>query len=293
MRWKLELPGLADSQSGKSTPTERCKIKEVTIEPTYAYHDDYSRVSDSYGFKIKFSIDGQSSCFGYTGDTKWVGDDLYYEHCPARNGRKCGQNGDECPTWKSIAECLTWKSIADQYGDCDTLLIHLGSLIDHKNGKKFVDYRGVQECTALMREQSHPYLPGMLRFLKGFQEKRPADKETLILVGEFGEELRGGIRIDIVNRLRNIIPKKWQILPVDVGLDVILRGEKKEAYKFVCAICNKSRPLGKIRYERYGYDEAIFYVCQTCQKATPSDVSQDQLRKLYEVGRELRVLPNN
>ena len=57
-----------------------------------------------------------------------------------------------------------------------------------------------------MREENHPYLIGMLRLLsniyKYLSEKGDKDKtKPLILVSEFGEELKGNIRSDFIQRL--------------------------------------------------------------------------------------------
>ena len=135
---------------------------------------------------------------------------------------------------------------------------------------------------------------GMIRFLREIYKER--EKKKLILMGEFGEELRGGIRTDIVKRLQQGLTKEWQIVPVDVGLDILLHnyaggGQRSSEFEFLCAICEKPRPLREIDYFRFGQDEAIFYICKTCIKATPADVRQTRLRQLYDIGRELRTLP--
>jgi hypothetical protein len=117
----------------------------------------------------------------------------------------------------------------------------------------------------------------------------------LILIGEFGEELRGGIRTDITKRLNNGIAQNWKIIPVDVGLDVILSRydtedteQPKIGREFICSLCDRTISLDKIEYRFFGHDEAIFYICKTCNKAFPEDVRQDRFRKLYEIGRELK-----
>lgn len=275
-RWTLKLDGSQDRNQIDNESDEPCEIETVVIKPTFAYHDDYSRISDSYGFIIKFQKSGQSFCFGYTGDTKWVGDDLYEKECPART--TCNPQDDKCQSFENIAS---------QYLNCDALLIHLGSLIDHKNEKRFSHYKEPKECSELIRKKNHPYLPGMIRFLRKVESSEKPEK--LILIGEFGEELRGGIRVDIVKRLKTMLRENVPVLPVDVGLDILLW--EKEC-QFICALCNKSKSWKKIEYERYGYDEAIFYVCHTCFKAYPIDVRQDRYRKLYDVGKELTVLPD-
>jgi len=281
MRWQaiLPLPG----NQGKG---------EIEIKPTRAYHEDYTDISDSYGFIINIesdSLDGKKALsFGYTGDTKWVDEDLY----PSER-----------------------EDVASQYKKCDVLLFHIGSLIDHKNGNSFKNYgkkedgkNQADKCIKLIRKENHPYLMGTIRFLKklGYpcnnSKTGPTKQKKLIFIGEFGEELRGGIRTDLVKRLQGDGLSDWPILPVDVGFDVLLRDykppkyknnkESDDRFKFLCAICDEHRPIEEIDYFRFGQDEAIFHICKTCKKASPDDVRQTKLRKLYEIGRELRTLPD-
>ncbi|MBW2647304.1 MAG: MBL fold metallo-hydrolase [Deltaproteobacteria bacterium] len=279
---------------------EHAQKTEIEIWPTRAYHDDYSDRSDSFGFIIKVkSLEHSDSSvsFGYTGDTKWVGNDLYNQACPA--------DDNDCEK-KCSVDSHRWEDVASQYTDCDVLLMHLGSIIDHKdkdeNKQSFSYYDSAKNCEELIREKNHPYLMGMIRFLRKLYNTKP-EKKKLILMGEFGEELRGGIRIDLVKRLQQGLTKTWPIVPVDVGLDIILHNysdsEPKEnspqfsKFKFLCALCDKPRPLREIGYFRFGADEAIFYICKTCNRAFPDDVRQTRLRHLYEIGRELRTLPPN
>ncbi len=268
---------------------------EIEIRPTRAYHEDYTDISDSFGFVINIKSDSSDGnralSFGYTGDTKWVDKDLY----PSE------------------------RDVASQYKHCDVLLFHLGSLIDHKKGNSFENYgkqeRGKRQndnCIKLIRKENHPYLMGTIRFLKklGYpgnnSKTSPAKPNQMIFIGEFGEELRGGIRTDLVKRLQGEGPSGWPILPVDVGFDVLLRDytspkqsgqnnadESGDGFKFLCALCDEHRPIEEIDYFRFGQDEAIFHICKTCKKATPGDVRQTRFRQLYEIGRELLTLPDS
>lgn len=252
----------------------------LEIWPTRAYHDDYSQLSDSFGFLIKFpGLDNNDkrTCFGYTGDTKWVDNHLY---------------GD-----KKFYGAHPFAAIAEQYKKCDVILMHLGSLIKHKgkNGKKFAYYSSPKQCEELIRKENHPYLMGMIRFLSKIYE---IGKEfpKLILIGEFGEELKGGIRTDLVRRLRQGIAPEWKIIPVDVGLDILMQefdtkpnnqNKQKKPFQFLCVLCNCYHDIEEIDYQHYGQDEAIFHVCKTCKKAVPLDVQQTTFKQLYEIGREL------
>lgn len=265
IHWIPVLPLLGNQEEG-----------EIKIRPTHAYHEDYTGISDSFGFVISIPLDRQDPSkflrFGYTGDTKWVDKDLY----PKEN-----------------------IDVASQYKNCNVLLFHIGSLIDHKKGKTFKEYNEPDKCEGLIRRENHPYLMGTIRFLKklGYPGNNFIDgierRNKLILIGEFGEELRGGIRTDIVKRLQGEGFSGWPIVPVDVGFDVLLydyskRGNESGGIKFLCALCDEHRPITEIDYFRFGQDEAIFHICKTCKKATPDDVRQNKLRQLYEIGRELK-----
>jgi ribonuclease BN (tRNA processing enzyme) len=270
--WTTKLP------NGTQPP----EAKDLVIWPTRAYHDDYTKWSDSFGFKIRLPVGNAGSylVFGYTGDTKWVGHPLY---------------SDEQAGYRPYG-------VAKQYLDCDVLLIHLGSLIDHRNGQHFFtdppstkkELR--EKCVDLVRDKNHPYLPGLIGFLNRiWGSDRP--KPGLLLLGEFGEELRGQIRTDLVQRLREVYRSKVydrEILPVDIGLDVACEpadenGGKAAKFEFWCVQCSKYHPIDRVSYQHFGQDEALFYLCRTCKKTTSPDVLQESLKHAYELGQTLRT----
>jgi len=254
----------------------------VVITPTRAYHPDPSDYSDSFGFKIKVEFDETNKVtLGYTGDTKWVYSHLY----DPLLGRKRENMG-----------------ISQQYKDCDTLVVHIGSLIDDK--QNFDDYNQCNEevaenkleCEALVRAKDHPYLIGMIRLLSELcSNGQDGNNGKLILLSEFGEGLRGGIRTDLIDRLKKAY-EHLSFLPLDVGMDIQLWSrseqdpERKKNHKYMvrCAQCEGFVPIEDAEFERYGVDEALYCICKTCKKATPLNVLQDKLRQLYEVGLELR-----
>jgi len=277
----------------------------VMITPTRAYHDDKT-YSDSFGFVVELAekvkgTGGQDKhevklAFGYTGHTKWV-----YPGMPDPVNKK--DNGENKLEERKIED------IAGQYLNCDVLLIHLGSLIKKNDDDEwsFNQYdqcgsnTGNQyRCEELVRQENHPYLVGMLRLLSSLYKNLPKVQPIcmpLVLVGEFGEELRGTIRSDFIRRLRGIYKNELAFLPVDVGMNVYLRRKgnvqdqsrgNKCACRVWCVQCNHFVNIGDADYELYGTDHALYCVCKTCKEAMPLNVLQDRLRQLYEVGLELR-----
>lgn len=236
----------------------------VIIKPTIAYHNDHSDRSDTYGFKITindYASDTKPSfTIGYTSDTRWHGE------------------------------------LIKDFEECNALLMHLGSLIERKKkkdekgvGNKFIDYDKSEKCFKLVSQKNHPYLMGILHFLSEIKSNDKFKKNLLILLSEFGEEMRGKIRLDLINRLNvEYYGGAKNILPVDVGLDVLLTDVN--SHGVWCVQCQKYVSLEEVDFETYGYDEALFYICKTCKKSTPQNVSQDNLRRLYEEGRPLRTL---
>lgn len=239
--------------------TDTCDIE---IVPQKAYHDDHSEQSDSFGYIINlYHNDKRLSSFGYTGDTKWHED------------------------------------VAEQFNGCDILCIHLGALIESedRSGKKdtFQFYKG-EECDKLVEKKGHPYMFGLLRFIKKLKEK-VYSKNRLILLSEFGEELKGGIRIDLVHRLNKLFGHNEGIfLPVDIGLNVRIAdtspAERDQEYLVWCFGCNSFVKASDIRYRHFGYgrDEGLYYFCTTCLKSKPQNVINDLMRHLCESGVILR-----
>lgn len=232
----------------------------LSIVPTKAYHNDFSEYSDSFGFKISIRDGHIDQTFGYSGDTSWH------------------------------------DGVIEQYSDCDAILVHLGSLIDRQQKNKFENYETPQKCFELIRNKNHPYLMGMLRFVGEINRWDRQERSPLILISEFGEELRGRIRLDFVGRLKKACADAFDILPVDIGLDLRLIKISKDSQDTTgnsphvyCIQCQKFVAISKIDFVTYGYDEALFGICTTCKKSTPQNVLSDSLRRLYEEGRELFV----
>ena len=209
--------------------------------------------------------------FGYTGDTKWE------------------------------------DNIPNLYKKCDAVCIHLGALIESEDTKKakFSYYNG-QHCEELIEKKGHPYVFGLLRYMKKIQDGDYNNK--LLLISEFGEELKGGIRIDFIRRLNELFEMGEQktanktplCLPVDIGLNVILarheekknlksekKWKKEPPYKVWCYGCDKFVDANSIRYRHFEHgnnDEALFYFCDVCLKSKPENSIQNRMRLICESG---------
>ncbi len=294
----------------------------LIIRPTRAYHQDYSDYSDSFGYLVEFNpSDSKKIVIGYTGDTKWVESML---DDPLKTIKK----KDSKPFRDRKIE------IIDQYKDTDALIVHIGSLIDKEKNKgekdeekrySFDFYAPGDEnkCEKLIRNKNHPYLIGLLRLLSNFSStNNGVTRNRLILLSEFGEELRGGIRVDLVKRLQKTFGQAdLTFVPVDVGINIHLRNKSSQSglaqietndFRILCTQCNRfvniskkvdtnnkipatinepaSAGKGKIQlsvdFQTYGVDEGLYCICDTCRKALSNDVVQDRLRRLSEVGYE-------
>ena len=184
----------------------------VRIRPTRAYHDDHSGYSDSFGFLIDIWLHGtrKNVTIGYTGDTKWIYSDP--------------KIADPIKDYRTTETSREIEDITVQYKFCDALIVHLGSLIRKikHNKYNFLDYDqcpigdSKTPCEDLVQKEGHPYLIGLVRILSSLYK---CDKERipLILLSEFGEELRGKIRVDLIRQLMRVYGDKMNFLPVDVG----------------------------------------------------------------------------
>ncbi len=264
---RREFVSIIEKEEDKNIKRDDIRIG---IKATLAYHNDYTEISDSYGFIINL-YEGKNEekpkfSFGYTGDTKWD------------------------------------KEIPIQYKVCDAVCIHLGALIRSEKEKwnKFEYYKG-PKCEELIREKQHPYLFGLLRYLKEISKIK--NQNRLLLVSEFGEELKGGIRIDLIRRLNQLLKGQRICLPVDIGLNIILAkknvGDKNENKNYYainepfqgwCCGCLNYINVKDIRYRHYGFgnDEALFYFCKACLKSLPENVIQEKMRLICEKGLPLQ-----
>lgn len=261
----------------------------VTVKPTRAYHPD-GTYSDSFGFLIKLEEQKHKPLmFGYTGDTKWVYPDI-----------------PDLPNIPKKERRLI-RDITEQYLACDTLLVHVGSLIDIEPRDRKYLFKNYSEksgeCERLIRDKNHPYLVGLIRLLNTLSREVSGRCKPLVLISEFGEELRGNIRADLIRQLQNIFGEKLAFLPLDVGMNVKLgcKGEintemddiEKCACKVECVQCKRFVDIDDAHFKLHGVDDALYCVCKTCTVAIPPDILSATLTRLYDEGIEVRTLPES
>jgi glyoxylase-like metal-dependent hydrolase (beta-lactamase superfamily II) len=174
-----------------------------------------------------------------------------------------GFTGDTCYTSEL---CVDGK-----FAECDVLIPHLGSVInneafrnlheswrlcEHKERLK----KAVQELQPTLSEKNHLYLPGIAMLLCDIQANSQT-RPPLILLSEFGEELRGGLRADLATRLNRIF--EMTVLPTDVGLRV---GVEDRSVR--CAVCRQYVSADIVRPVAVSdEDEALVFVCNDCYRA--------------------------
>ncbi|MBW1795163.1 MAG: MBL fold metallo-hydrolase [Deltaproteobacteria bacterium] len=187
-----QYDGMNENQPLKLITAESEPEGSVRLEIEFfkSFHDDHSE-SDSYGYIITFN--GQNNrvsdnnsqrhkaSVGFTGDSKWF---------------------PEYPK---------------KFQKCDMICSHIGSIVEaNKPGRKLGDYSFVGKAERLMRTKNHPYLFGEILFLQDWKKSFSQEKKTLVLISEFGEEMKGQIRSDLTNRLNR--PREKSGCWLDLGL---------------------------------------------------------------------------
>jgi hypothetical protein len=234
----------------------------------------------SIGFLLKLSKDGIETKIGFTCDAQW---NPYF-----------------------------WKN----FKDCSIICAHLGAMVNVDKGKGFcrtfctnfqnndIDYRckaqgkckesnfeNVNVDPGKIEEQTHDenhlYLGGMASFFNPLLEN---DKKLQLgIISEFGEELKGGIRMDFYHKFDDWFKqkkdKKCRCLPADIGLRIdIFSGD------IFCHTCQTYVDREEIIPIAFGKEEAIFYICKECMSVLSSNQIEEKLKDYYENGRQLELI---
>lgn len=172
-------------------------------------------------------------CLGFTGDTPW------------------------------------YPEIREHFKGCDLLCVHLGSIkhqeigytddrYNPKNEKRGIpENRQSEEFSEAYAKANHLLFFGTEALIESCAKTKD---DSLIIVGEFGEELKYGLRIDLCNKISKT--KTIDCLPGDIGLYIGI--EKDGAKKVRCNFCEEFVKQEEIKPFSYGREDAIHYICQTC-----------------------------
>ena len=227
----------------------------VAIQAVQAIHTDGTEF-DSMGVVIRVPSQKKRGLqIGFTGDTRY-------------SSSLCNQDG---------------------FAHCNVVVPHLGSVIKSKafsNSHESCSLdlkenlkRALKQLQPTLTEENHLYIPGISMFLcdikKAVKGTQPKSKPPLIILSEFGEELRGGLRADLATRLQRIF--KMEVLPADVGLRV---GVKDRSVR--CAICRQYVHAAAVRPVTVSdEDEALLFVCKDCYRARQHELPAllERLRK--------------
>ena len=156
--------------------------------------------------------------------------------------------------------------VVDIFKEGDTMLSDLAKRNKNNDHRKFME--------KILVTENHLYLPGFYLLAKGIvrQHRR---KGNLFILSELCEEMKGGLRIDLAENLReelngsdlpedNNAEDYVSVLPEDIGLTVILDNcEEGEAQiKVICKVCNSGWEPKNIKAVETDRDNAIVYLCK-------------------------------
>ena len=233
------------------------KKHNLRIIPFPTSHSDLTK-SGSFGFRFELIKPGLT--VGYTGDAKWK------------------------------------TSLAKNLKDCNIVVANLGSIIDifrderlYKSGyKKSLLGNDEETKKGLMRQinkHNHLYISGISVLLNQINSSA---KLKMVVLSEFGEELKSGIRLDLFHKFDDWYTKDGEdgarCLPGDIGLRVnVLDGA------VFCHYCERFVSRKDVTPIAYGFQEAIFFICKQCRSVFSQHQIEVKLKTLYERGRKLEI----
>ena len=213
-------------------------IPEIEISATKTPHDDLAG-ENATGIKIKSK--NEDFCFGITGDTPY------------------------------------YNKLGDFFAECDVLCIHLGGIKHAELGynddiyQNREDLRKIKNYDELIKEYKKTYFKANHLLFWGTKKlisdckPRTTGEGKLMIIGEFGEELKYTLRTDLCSKLSE--NKDVRCLPGDIGLYIKIEEENGIATKKIrCNFCEEfveKEDIGTFPYER---GDSIQYICESCRQ---------------------------
>ncbi len=210
------------------------------------------------------------------------------------------------------------KEFWGNFSDCSIICAHLGAIVNILKNKDFCNTFckefqkndndnkckeldkcqksnfskvkvGIDKLKKQTLDENHLYLAGLTSFFNPLLKN--GSNLKLGIISEFGEELKGGIRMDLYHKFdywfqerkgkSKSVPK---CLPGDIGLRVdIFSGN------VFCQVCERYVDRNKITPIAYGKEEAIFFVCDECKSVLSTYQIEEKLKDYYENGRKLEL----
>jgi hypothetical protein len=257
----------------------------INVEAFPTYHGDLAE-GESLGFTITVNEKVKEkerviSRIGYTGDAHWTkGFSAKLENCNI----VCAHLGSIVNVLKDEEFC---NLCADYKKDIGT-----NKCVKHTDCKADNFRNGKPDREKLLQQvmsQKHLYLSG-LTFL--FDDLLKRGNLQVGVISEFGEELKGGIRMDLYHKFddwfKQLSPNQARCFPGDIGMEIdIINGN------VLCNCCKEFRPKEMISPITYGKEEAIFFVCDECSAVLSSYQIGEKLSEYYENGRKLEPKEEN
>jgi len=179
-----------------------------------------------------------------------------------------------------------YPKIREDFKECDFLCVHLGGIKYQEIGytddrcnltgrvRKIPKNKRREEFSKAYTKANHLLFFGTKALIESCAETKD---NNLIIIGEFGEELKYGLRIDLCKKLSK---KRFiDCLPGDIGLYIGI--EKDGTKKVRCNFCEEFVEQKEIGTFVYGREDAIHYICQTCNN-TLSELQKQTLIEYKE-----------
>ena len=213
-------------------------VPGLIISAIPTHHVD---LGGEYAMGLKIEIDGirdknteesKKLCLGFTSDTPW------------------------------------YPKIREDFKGCDLLCVHLGSIKYEEIGytdryhsedkeREIPGDKKFKEVKKLYTKTKHLLCFGTEDIIASCTKEK---KDILIIVGEFGEELKYGLRTDLCKKLRNSTDA--YCIPGDIGLYI---GIGKDGTKKVrCNFCEEFIEQEDVITFSYGREDALQYICHSC-----------------------------
>ena len=253
----------------------------LDIEAFATSHKDLSQW-ESLGFVIKINNNGSLKQIGYTSDAHWTADfSNKFKNCHII----CAHLGSIVDILGKKDFCSLCKNIKEdednESGKCKKRQTCKEERF--KNGKPNLD-----KLLKQAREQRHFYLSGLSMFFDELLSirKNKNNKMKLAIISEFGEELKGGIRMDLYHKFDNWFQSKGEArcVPGDIGLEIDLLNAN-----IYCCCCQEFKSKDEISPIAYGKEEGLFFVCEECKSVLSSYQIEEKLKNNYENVRELEL----